>query len=135
MLPIREEVLGWKSKWFQEALASAATVLRGGRRIKIVSAPYFVILKLEAFEERGKRDFVGSTDFEDIICLFNGRETIVDEIAADKAVGAFLAAKMKAYLASPDLEYAVEGFVQTEDDPEKRMAVILERFRKVAELA
>ena len=134
VLPIREEVLGWESKWFPEALASAATVLRDGRSVKVVSAPFFVILKLEAFEERGKRDFVGSTDFEDVICLFNGRETIVDEIAADKAVSAFIAAKMKAYLASPELEYAVEGFVQTEDNPEKRMSAILERFRLVAKL-
>ena len=32
-------------------------------------------------EDRGKCDFFTSTDFEDIICLFNGRETIVEEIA------------------------------------------------------
>ena len=45
-----------------------------------MSPPYFVALKLEAFEDRGSRDFLYSTDFEDVICLFNGRESIVEEI-------------------------------------------------------
>ena len=45
-----------------------------------------------------------------------------------------LAAKFKEYLASHDLEDAVEGFVQTEDDPEVRKDAILKRFRAVAAL-
>lgn len=84
VLPIREEVLGWNSKWFKEALDEATTVDCGDRTLRIVSAPYFVALKLEAFEDRGKCDFFTSTDFEDIICLFNGRETIVEEIASSE---------------------------------------------------
>lgn len=58
VLPIREEVLGWNSKWFKEALDEATTVDCGDRTLRIVSAPYFVALKLEAFEDRGKCDFL-----------------------------------------------------------------------------
>ena len=134
VLPIREEVLGWNSKWFKEALDEATTVNCGDRTLRIVSAPYFVALKLEAFEDRGKRDFFTSTDFEDIICLFNGRETIVEEIASSEKLRKGLAAKFKEYLASHDLEDAIEGFVQTEDSPEVRKDAILQRFRAVAAL-
>lgn len=36
VLPIREEVLGWNSKWFKEALDEATTVNCGDRTLRIV---------------------------------------------------------------------------------------------------
>lgn len=134
VLPIHEEVLGWRSKWFEEALDEASEITCETRTIHIVSAPYFVALKLEAFEERGKGDFFSSTDFEDVICLFNGRDTIVDEIAACPKLRQKLAEKFAVYLSSRDLEDAVEGFVQTENNPEERKQKILTRFASVAAL-
>ena len=99
-----------------------------------MSAPFFVALKVEAFEERGKGDFISSTDFEDIICLFNGREAVVDEIASSERLRGFLAGKFAAYLDRPECEDAVEGFVQTEDDPDLRRRLVLGRFKAVADL-
>ena len=135
VLPVREEVLGWRSKWFEAALRSATTVDVQGRSIRVVSAPYFVALKLEAFEERGGGDFITSVDFEDVICLFNGRETVADEIAAEREIGKMLGTKFAAYLRSDILDDAIEGFVQTERNPDERKAAILSRFQNVAALA
>ena len=134
VLPIHEDVLGWKSRWFSEALESAEDRMLGDRRVRIVSAPYFVALKIEAFEDRGKRDFLTSSDFEDIICLFNGRETVVDEIASCETLRRFLAARFEEYLAEPDLEDAVDGFVQTEPSPEQRKRMVMARFARVSRL-
>ena len=58
VLPIREDVLGWKSRWFEESLAAAETIQIGASLVRIVTPPYFVALKLEAFEERGQKDFL-----------------------------------------------------------------------------
>lgn len=135
VLPVREEVLGWRSTWFESALLSAMTVDVQGRSIRVVSAPYFVALKLEAFEERGGGDFITSVDFEDVICLFNGREAVAEEIAAEREIGKMLGAKFAAYLRSDILDDAIEGFVQTERNPDERKTAILSRFRKVAALA
>ena len=135
VLPVREEVLGWRSTWFESALRSAMTVDVQGRSIRVVSAPYFVALKLEAFEERGGGDFITSVDFEDVICLFNGREAVAEEIAAEREIGKMLGAKFAAYLRSDILDDAIEGFVQTERNPDERKTAILSRFRKVAALA
>lgn len=135
VLPVREEVLGWRSKWFEAALRSATTVDVQGRSIRVVSAPYFVALKLEAFEERGGGDFITSVNFEDVICLFNGRETVADEIAAEREIGKMLGTKFAAYLRSDILDDAIEGFVQTERNPDERKAAILSRFQNVAALA
>lgn len=135
VLPIREDVLGWSSRWFEEALAAASEVQCGGNIVKVVTAPYFVALKLEAFEERGMGDFITSTDFEDVICLLNGRESIVSEVLQTEGVREFLSERFVRYLESADLEDAVEGFVQTENDPETRKEVILARMREIAALS
>lgn len=132
VLPIREDVLGWNSRWFGEALAAADTITLGSRSVRVVSAPYFVALKLEAFEERGKKDFLASTDFEDVICLFNGRESLVGEIMACENLRMGLATKFKDYLANPELVDAVDGFVQTETCPDVRKKRILDAFRLIA---
>jgi len=135
VLPVREEVLGWRSRWFEEALASAKTLEVGGMPVRVISAPFFVALKLEAFEDRGDGDFMFSTDFEDVICLFNGRKGIVEEIASDADVGPGIAKKFSGYVSCGDLEDAVLGFVQSESDPERRFDAIMASFRKLASMA
>lgn len=132
LLPIRENVLGWRSRWFESAFAHAERIVLAGRTIRIVSAPYFVALKLEAFEERGAGDFLTSTDFEDVVCLFNGRPSIVGEIASEPELRTDFGPRFGRYLNHPDLIPSVEGFVQTETDPGSRAAAILSRFREIA---
>lgn len=134
VLPIQEDVLGWNSKWFDAALDHAQTIVIDGRSIPVIAAPYFVALKLEAFEDRGNGDFLTSTDFEDVICLFNGRPSIVEEIAATNDLREGLAKKFRVYLQSQDIEDAVEGFSQTERQPDRCKNMILKRFAEVAAL-
>ena len=134
VLPIREDVLGWKSRWFEESLAAAEAVQVGNSVVRIITPPYFVALKLEAFEERGHKDFLASTDFEDVICLANGRESLVNEIMNCDNLRAGIAQKFREYLAHPELEDAVDGFVQTESDSEDRKRRIMQAFKALASL-
>ena len=132
VLPVREEVLGWKSEWFEQALHAAQTVDIEGHVVKVVTAPFFVALKLEAFEDRGNGDFIASTDFEDVICLFNGRPGVVDEIISEAVVCNGIRTKFSRYVKNADLEDAVLGFVQTENAPEERFHAIMSAFRRLA---
>ena len=135
VLPIQEDVLGWKSRWFEEALAAAAAVQVGSSLVRVITPPYFVALKLEAFEERGHKDFLASTDFEDVICLANGRESLVEEIRDCENLRDGISQKFRDYLTCPELEDAVDGFLQTESDPENRKRRIMEAFKTLAFLA
>ena len=89
-------------------------------------------LKLEAFEDRGNGDFIASTDFEDVICLFNGRPGVVDEIFSEAVVCNGIRTKFSRYVKKADLEDAVLGFVQTESSPEERFYAIMSAFRRLA---
>ena len=136
ILPLHRDVLGWESKWFPEALASARPIPVGDRQVRIVSAPYFVALKMEAFESRGGGDLLCSHDFEDILCVLDGRPEIVEEIqSSPNELRRELRNAFSRCLSDPDLESAVEGFVQTEPNPESRMAAIFDRLRSIAVLA
>ena len=64
--------------------------------------------------------------------LFNGRDTLVDEIKSVPELANVLAEKFKRYLGADDLDTAVEGFVMTEDNSEARKRRILDAFRRVA---
>ena len=47
VLPMREEVLGWRSEWFEQALLAARTMEIEGHPVKVVTAPFFVRLRTE----------------------------------------------------------------------------------------
>lgn len=74
VMPTRPEILGFGNEWYQPALDAAVTVvLPSDKRIRMVTAPYFLVTKLAAFDGRGKGDYVTSHDMEDIVAVLDGR--------------------------------------------------------------
>lgn len=84
IMPTDENILGFGNRWYKSAIAASIIHhLTDKMAIKIVTAPYFLATKLEAFKTRGKLDYYASHDFEDIMSILDGRLEIVEEI--DKA--------------------------------------------------
>jgi hypothetical protein len=83
VLALNKEVLGFTNIWYEPALKHAFTVtLPSGQSIRVITAPFFLGTKMEAFKGRGKMDFQASHDLEDFVAVFEGRETLLQEIAA-----------------------------------------------------
>jgi len=81
VIPTDEQILGFGNRWYTPAIDHAVNIqLPSGRSIRMVSAPYFLITKLEAFDGRGGGDYLTSHDIEDIISLLDGRPSILDEV-------------------------------------------------------
>lgn len=108
VMPIRGEVTGTASKWFPEALASAKRVdLSNGTFVHVIDAPCFLATKLEAFADRGNRDFYASRDIEDVVTIIDGCSQIISEIrAADYSVREFIARSIAALLKDRDFRCA-----------------------------
>ncbi len=82
VMPTDEKILGFGNRWYKNAIKYAINYdISDSLQIKIISAPYFLATKLEAFKTRGKMDFYASHDFEDIVSVMDGRMAITDEIA------------------------------------------------------
>jgi len=68
-------------KWYPEGFNKAINYrIDENNTIKILSAPYFIATKFEAFKSRGDGDGRTSQDFEDIIYIFENRKAIWDEM-------------------------------------------------------
>ena len=78
--------------------------LESGLKILMVSPVYFCASKLEAFGDRGKNDYLGSRDVEDLIAVVDGRAELVGKIqAAQSDVRSYLPRRSQYSLASGDL--------------------------------
>lgn len=82
-MPSEPGILGFENRWQGAAIPHAIPrSLPSGTVIRAVSPPYLLATKLEAFKGRGRRDFLGSRDFADIIAMVDGREELGAEVEA-----------------------------------------------------
>ncbi len=68
VMPTDPKLFGFGSVWYQEAFEAATLyALSSGKRIRMITGPYFLACKLAAFKSRGKGDYLMSHDIEDIV--------------------------------------------------------------------
>ncbi|WP_350586670.1 hypothetical protein [Pseudoalteromonas sp. RB2-MNA-CIBAN-0110] len=80
-MPVDEKALGFTNIWYKDAVATAEDyVLNDALTIKLITPEYFVATKLEAYLGRGKGDALSSHDIEDLLNIFDGRASIVNDI-------------------------------------------------------
>ena len=80
VMPTNPKVLGFSNRWYKPAIAHASTIIFEGLELRVVTAPYFLATKIDAFKGRGREDYHASKDLEDIITVIDGRPTLLDEV-------------------------------------------------------
>jgi hypothetical protein len=133
VLPLRGEVLGYTNRWYEGALNHATRIqLESGTSIKVITAPFFLGTKMEAFRGRGNNDYLSSRDLEDFIAVIDGRETIVKEIEeSPNEIGTYLAQASGDLLSTSDFLDVLPGYVLDEG----RAPIILARLKAFAQLS
>lgn len=136
VMPVDEAILGFGSVWYRKALEHRESLrLSGGIEINLVSAPYFLITKLEAFKGRGKGDYQESHDVEDIVAVLDGRPEILDEIvAADAELKAELSRRFSRLVEDQAFLDAVAGHVRPDRTSQARVPKIIATARRIAAL-
>lgn len=101
VMPTSGVVLGFTNRWYSDAIRAAQPFpLAPGLTIRLVTSPFFLATKFEAFLTRGKGDFHASHDLEDTIAIIDGRAELIAEIeTSDAGVRRYLAAQFSALLA------------------------------------
>lgn len=132
VMPPSKAVLGWNTQWLIKALNTAIVVDKNAPDIRVVTAPYFLASKIEAFEGRGKNDFLGSHDLEDFVSVINGRDTIVEEIkSSDPELQQFLSDKIASLLKEPRFVESLEGHLADEADKSARKKMLIKRLKQI----
>lgn len=136
VMPTDPAILSFGNQWYAPAMMHALEMeLPSGKIIRMVSAPYFLITKLEAFEGRGQRDFQLSHDIEDFVAVLDGRPLIVDEVVASEAMlRAALADHFKKLLENPRFLDAIHGHLPTDMASQARVPIVIQRMEQIATL-
>jgi len=134
VMPTDEKILGWGNPWYKEAVENAVTYsIDHGISIRLVTVPYFLATKIEAFKSRGNNDFLGSHDFEDIITVIAGREETEKEVAtASPTLRLYLQSIFSELLKNEECIHALPGHLNDGPVTMQRVKIVMERIKKIA---
>jgi hypothetical protein len=138
VMPTDPKILGFGNIWYKAAIKNATQYfLSSELDILLITAPYFLATKIEAFEGRGQQDFYGSHDLEDIITLLDGKENIIDEIEhSETDLKSYLAEKFNMFLQNTYFINALSGHLSPYQTGVNERVERLERvLSKIAKLA
>jgi hypothetical protein len=101
--------------------------------LRVVTSPYFLGTKLEAFFGRGNGDFVASRDREGIVAVIDGRLAVVEEISiAEEDNRPYLAKAITRLMRESRFLEALPGHVPGDMASLGRLPIIQERMTRIS---
>lgn len=136
LMPLDESILGFSNRWYRSAMNSSACYpLTEDLEIQILTPPYFLATKLEAFRDRGQMDLRMSKDLEDIVSVVDGRPGLLLELThAPQDVIDFLQGSLRQLLADPGFLDALSGFLLPDTASQSRLPLLLARLNRLSSI-
>jgi predicted nucleotidyltransferase len=121
IMPDEPRILGFSNKWYKDGIRNSISYkVDDALSIKIFSSPFFIASKIEAYYTRGAQDKRFSTDFEDIMYIFENRKEAFDEIvASDKNVKTCIKEFAQGLLLAKDTDEAIGAVMGYSPLPER----------------
>jgi predicted nucleotidyltransferase len=137
VMPTDSTILGFSNTWYSPAIEWATLhEIDNTIQIKLVTAPYFLATKTEAFYGRGEEDYLASRDMEDIVALIDGRKEIVAEIAhAPEDLRTYLSKTFQKFLHNEAFLESLPGHLPSDSASQARYSLIVERLKQIADAA
>jgi predicted nucleotidyltransferase len=135
VMPTEAEILGFGNQWYAAAMDNSETIsLIENVDIRMVSAPYFLITKLEAFDGRGNGDYRLSHDVEDMIAVMDGRPELAEEVRqTEPALVDELATRFQALLENRQFVDSVSGHMPPDEVSQSRVEEVFNTIRKISD--
>jgi hypothetical protein len=136
VMPTDEKVLGFSNRWYTSAIAGAQRISIADLDIRVITAVYFLATKLEAFRGRGRNDYRGSHDLEDVIAVVDGRPELLREVAdAPDDVRTYICSETRELLGTRAFIDALPGFLLPDSASQGRAPLLVERLRTLEQSA
>jgi hypothetical protein len=133
-MPADAALLGFENRWQGASIPHAVERrLPSGVTIRAAPPAYLLATKIEAFNGRGREDFLGSRDFGDIIALLDGRKELPAEVLqCEPELRAYLASELGRLSVHPRFREGVSGALQADPASQARAeAVVLPRLEQL----
>lgn len=135
VMPTEPKVLGFSNKWYGPAIDNAATIEMRHMFFRLITAPYFLATKLEAFLGRGRGDFAGSHDLEDVITVIDGRSELIEEVSqAPIELQRYLSEQFSTLFDNPEFEDSIPGHLLPDSASQARTPIIMSRLWTLARM-
>jgi hypothetical protein len=136
VMPTQEDILGFSNRWYLPAIYHAEKLdLEEGLSIRLVTPPYFLATKIEAFLGRGQGDYLASHDLEDILIVLDGRPEIITEIKNSPLdLIRFLSTAFKQLLGNKDFREALPGHLLPDKASQARIPRLIKCLQEIAEI-
>ncbi len=132
LMPTDISVLGFTNRWYRPALENSLIRAIGQLEVRVITAPYFLGTKLEAFHGRGKNDFRMSHDLEDIVTVIDGRAELVDEVRDSPVdLRKYLSDAFRELLSNRNFVEALPGHLLPDLASQQRVSLVVERMKKL----
>lgn len=133
VMATEESVMNFTNRWYAEAVTTSTEItLPDGASIRLITAPYFLATKLEAFHDRGQGDYM-SHDIEDIINVIDGRAEIISEIKSSAdSIRVYLREEFDDLLADSTFVDSLRGHFHPDALEQERVVPLIERLRQIA---
>lgn len=137
IMPTEGGILGFANRWHAEGVSQAERArLPDGQEISVLTMPYLLASKVDAFLGRGKEDFWASPDMEDIVAVIDGCAEVADKVRrAPAGLRAYLAENFKRFLADHRFVEAVHGHIRISEKGVDRVGRALAIISQLAALA
>jgi len=113
VMPDDESILGFSNSWYKSGRKNKeAIALPNGTSIFIFPVEYFLASKIEAFNKRGKHDYFGSKDMEDIVTVLDGILTLESILARKNKASSFLRQSLSEYAKNEDFLQSLAGHIE-----------------------
>lgn len=126
IMPTDDPSIGFNNIWYPKGYENAVNyLLDDGKQIRILTAPYFLATKLEAFKGRGGGDGRLSHDFEDIVFVLENRGSLWQELMeCDEGVKAYLVAEFSALIENPYFYEWIDCHVERRNFPPQTQVIL-----------
>lgn len=134
VMPTTEEILGFSNRWYDFALVSPILLEPIPQlQIRVISHAAFLATKFEAFANRGRGEYEGSTDIEDILSVLAYCPELTDRInEAPEAVREYLRTCATTLLALRNLPELVSAALPGDRVSQSAVPFVLGTLRAVA---
>jgi predicted nucleotidyltransferase len=134
VMPTDENILGFSNQWYEGAIQTSGNVsLPSGKIIRLITPPFLIATKIDAFYGRGDGDYQGSHDLEDIISVVDGRPELIAEIESTNGnIRDYLSDEIDSLLGIPAFSDSIPYHLKPDGASQARVPIILERLRRIA---
>jgi hypothetical protein len=130
VMPTEGGVLGFRNRWYPEAMAHPLRWTVRGQALRIIDAPHFCATKLDAFADRGQGDFYHH-DLEDLVAVLDGREELLAELEAAPSVRRYVAEQVDVLLKTPAFLEALPGHLPGDPGSQARLPLVRARLESL----